>query len=188
MGRISYPPGKYDVRAHALSTKNSPRRPLHCLTMKMKMIAALSIATAAALPLAAIANACGGGDEFPTDSEFITPSGNIVCSIYADNSGASCEIREHTWVAPASTVGPAGRACDFSFGGLQFYVSQAKPGNLGCYEGASSFNARGQQTLDYGQTISRGKMTCVSAVSGVTCTDTATGHFVRVSREDYELG
>jgi hypothetical protein len=188
MGRISYPPGKYDVRAKSLSTKNPPRRPLHCLTMKIKMIAALSIATAAALPLAAIANACGGGDEFPTDSEFITPSGNIVCSIYADNSGASCEIREHTWVAPASTVGPARRACDFSFGGLQFYVSQAKPGNLGCYEGASSFNARGQQTLDYGQTISRGKMTCVSAVSGVTCTDTATGHFFRVSREDYELG
>jgi hypothetical protein len=155
--------------------------------MKLKMIAALSLATAASLPLAAIAHACGGGGEIPANSEFITPSGNIVCSIYADNSGASCEIREHTWVAPASTVGPAGRACDFDFGGLEFYVSQANPAKLGCYEGASSFTARGQQTLDYGQTISRGKMTCVSEVSGVTCTDTATGHFFRVSREDYQL-
>ena len=156
--------------------------------MKIKMIAAASIATAAALPLAAIANACGGGDDFPADSEFITPSGNIVCSIYADNSGASCEIREHAWVVPASAEGPGGRPCNLRFGGLQFYVSQAKPANLGCYEGASSFTAGGQTTLDYGQTLSRGKMTCASEVSGVTCTDTVTGHFFRVSRDDYELG
>jgi hypothetical protein len=70
------------------------------------MIAALSIA-----------NACGEGP-FPADYEFVTPSGNIVCDMYADNSGASCEVREHTWVAPASMRGPYGRACDFSFGGL----------------------------------------------------------------------
>ena len=156
--------------------------------MKIKMIAALSIATAAALPFAAIANACGGGGDFPTDDEFITPSGNVICSIYADNSGANCEIREHTWVAPLSTSGPYGRACDFSFGGLQFYVSQAKPAKLGCYEGASAFKGASPKTLDYGQTLSRGAITCDSEVSGVTCTDTATGHFFRVSRENYELG
>ena len=156
--------------------------------MKLKMIAALSIATAATLPLAAVANACGGGGDLPDDYEFVTPSGNIVCSIYADNTGANCEVREHTWVAPASTIGPFGRACDFNFGGLEFYVSQAKPANLGCYEGASKFNAPGLKTLDYGQTYSRGAMTCDSELSGVTCTDTATGHFFRVSRENYELG
>lgn len=156
--------------------------------MKITLIAALSMATAAALPLAAIANACGGGGDVPADSDFITPSGNIVCSIYADNSGASCEIRERTWVVPASAEGPAGRPCNLRFGGLQFYVSQDKPANLGCYEGASSFTGGGKETLDYGQTISRGKMTCGSEVSGVTCTDTATGHFFRVAREDYELG
>jgi hypothetical protein len=76
--------------------------------MKIKMIAALSIATAAALPLAATANACGGGGDFPADYEFVTPSGNIVCNMYADNSGANCEVREHTWAAPASTRGPYG--------------------------------------------------------------------------------
>lgn len=156
--------------------------------MKLKMIAALSIATAAALPLAAIANACGGGGELPANSDFITPSGNITCSVYSDNSGVGCEIREHTWVMPASTDGPEGRACDFNFGGLEVYVSQAKPARLGCYEGASKFNHPGVPQLDYGQSLSRGKMTCVSEVSGVTCTDTATGHFFRVSREDYELG
>ena len=156
--------------------------------MKIKMVAALSIATAAALPLAATAAACGGGGDIPENYEFITPSGNIVCSIYSDSSGANCEVREHSWVAPASITGPYGRACDFSFGGLDFYVSKGKPANLGCYEGVSEFNRTGLKTLDYGQTYSRGPITCGSEQSGVTCTDTATGHFFRVSREDYTLG
>ena len=103
--------------------------------------------------------------------------------MYADNSGPNCEVRQHTWVAPASTRGPYGRACDFSFGGLEFNVSQAKPANLCCYEGVP-----GLKTLDYGQANSRGAITCDSELSGVTCTDTATGHFFRVSRENYELG
>jgi hypothetical protein len=156
--------------------------------MKIRMIAALSVATAAALPLAAVANACGGGGDVPSDYDFVSPSGNIACAIYANGSGANCEIQDHTWVAPASTNGPYGRACDFNFGGLQIYVSQGKPANLGCYEGASQFNRPGDQTLDYGQKYSRGAITCASEPSGVTCTDTATGHFFRISSESYELG
>jgi hypothetical protein len=156
--------------------------------MKIKMIAALSIAIAAALPLAAVANACGGEGEIPEAHEFATPSGNIVCSIYSDSSGVNCEVREHTWAAPVSTVGPFGRPCDFNFGGLQFYVSQAKPAKLGCYEGASNLDAPDVKTLDYGQSYSHGAITCTSELAGMTCTDTATGHFFRVSRENYELG
>lgn len=156
--------------------------------MKIKIIAALSIATAAALALASIANACGGGGDVPQGYDFVTPSGNISCSMYADNSGANCEIREHTWAVPASIDGPFGRVCDFNFGGLEFYVSQAKPANLGCYEGSSNFNGPSPETLAYGQTYSLGKMSCDSELSGVTCTDNATGHFFRVSRENYELG
>ena len=156
--------------------------------MKITMIAALSIATAAALPLAAVANACGGGGPITENYEFVTPSGNIVCNIYSDSSGASCEIQDHTWVVPASTDGPAGRPCDFNFGGLQLYVSQGNPGKLGCYEGASNFDAPNHKTLDYGRSHSHGPITCNSELSGVTCTDTATGHFFRISRENYELG
>jgi hypothetical protein len=156
--------------------------------MKSTLIAALSIATAAALPLATVANACGGGGEIPEHREWVTPSGNIVCSVYGDGSGANCEIRDHDWAVPATTVGPDGRPCDFTFGGLQFYVSKGKPAMLGCYEGASSFNRPDLKTLDYGQSHSHGNVTCDSELSGVTCTDTATGHFFRVSRENYELG
>ena len=39
-----------------------------------------------------------------------------------------------------------------------------------------------------GQTKSVGLMTCASEPSGVTCTDTSSGHFFRVSRDSYELG
>jgi hypothetical protein len=155
------------------------------------MIAAAVIAAAATLPLAAVASACGGHVDVPADAgaDFITPSGNIACSIYSDNTGASCEVLDHTWIAPESTMGPFGRACDFTFGGLEVYVSQAKEAKVGCYEGVSKFIEPGYSTkLDYGQSIQRGKMTCSSEASGVTCTDTATGHFFRVSRENYQLG
>src|SRR4051812_47276219 len=157
-------------------------------TMKLQIIAALSIASAAALPLAAVANACGEGGEIPQDYDFATPSGNIVCSVYADSPGVNCEVRVHSSVAPTSTIGPYGRTCGLNFGGLEFYVSQAKPANLGCYEGASKFSAPQVPTLDYGQAYSHGAITCDSRLSGVTCTDTSTGHFFRVSRESYELG
>ena len=156
--------------------------------MKIKMIAAISIATAAALPLAGVANACGGGGDVPSSYDFVAPSGNIACTIYGDGSGASCEIQDHTWVAPASTDGPGGRACNFNFGGLQIYVSRGKPAGLGCYEGAGKFNKPTEQVLGYGQKYSRGVSTCVSEPSGVTCTDTVTGHFFRISRDSYELG
>jgi hypothetical protein len=152
------------------------------------MIAAASIAAAAALPLAAVANACGGGGDIPPNHEFATPSGNIACSIYGDGTGVNCEVREHNWAVPADTDGPAGRPCDFNFGGLEFYLSQGKPGKLGCYEGASSFIRPPSPTLDYGKSESFGTITCDSATSGVTCADTATGHFFRVSRETFELG
>ncbi len=71
---------------------------------------------------------------------------------------------------------------------LAFYVSKGNPGKLGCYEGASNFTASNLKTLDYGQTLTQGAITCTSELSGVTCTDTATGHFIRVARESYDLG
>ena len=46
----------------------------------------------------------------------------------------------------------------------------------------------GEQTLNYGQTISAGTITCDSEPSGMTCTDSSTGHYFRVSRDSYSLG
>lgn len=57
-----------------------------------------------------------------------------------------------------------------------------------CIPGSQQPQFGGLQTLAYGQTRSIGAITCSSEPSGVTCTDSGTGHFFRVSRDSYELG
>jgi hypothetical protein len=42
--------------------------------------------------------------------------------------------------------------------------------------------------LDYGQTRTLGSISCESEPSGVTCSDSSTGHFFRISRDSYQLG
>jgi hypothetical protein len=43
-------------------------------------------------------------------------------------------------------------------------------------------------TLAYGQTKSAGVMSSDGEQSGVTCTDSSTGHYFHVSRDVLELG
>jgi hypothetical protein len=146
--------------------------------MKIKMIAALSIATAAtALPVAAIAHA---NTPF---YDFQSPSGNIHCELtgdYKDNPYANCTVQQSTY---------AGQLCQEP--GLvipQFVVAQGEPPVdphhcVGINGGVATL-----PTLDYGQTRSLGTITCDSEPSGVTCTDSSTGHFFRVSGDSYQLG
>jgi hypothetical protein len=44
------------------------------------------------------------------------------------------------------------------------------------------------ETLAYGQARTFGSITCDSESSGMTCTDSSTGHYFRISRDTYELG
>jgi hypothetical protein len=44
------------------------------------------------------------------------------------------------------------------------------------------------QTLAYNSSISHGTITCYSKTTDVTCSDTYTGHYFRISRESYALG
>jgi hypothetical protein len=157
--------------------------------MKIKMIAALSIATAAALPLAATAHACGGSvDPAYLSHTFQSPSGNIACDYqvgYRDdpNKGyVSCEVRDHTWVAPRAPV------CAGYDGDELSMIGEASQPSWGCFSGVGPLGESDKSTLDYGQTLSVGPITCDSEPSGVTCTGSNTGHFFRVSRESYEVG
>jgi hypothetical protein len=104
----------------------------------------------------------------------------------------SCEVRDHTWVAPAATcTGPyddAERAQSGGADGNEFPLIEGEPALLSCYWGAGRLSSPHKSTLDYGQTLSVGTITCDSETSGVTCTDSSTGHFFRVSRESYQLG
>jgi hypothetical protein len=156
--------------------------------MKIKMIAALSIATAAtALPLAAVAHADNN------HQQFASPSGNIRCILNGQDSPtpiAMCQIGDHTYVAPpGSTRDQTGGSCPSGSDlGRDFRLDQGKPAYLTCSYSALGSGFGPWPTLDYGQTRSLGTLTCDSQPSGMTCTDTSTGHFFRVSSESYQLG
>ena len=158
--------------------------------MKITMIAALSIAAAATvLPLAASAHA----DD--TSYRFLSPSGDIGCDMEDDAGGtlfAVCKIQEHVWVAPPSEYCQQA-AVPGATGGLGSDL-QLRQGNPPCV-GFSMDQffwppdpLANYPTLGYGQTHSLGTITCDSEPSGVTCTDSSTGHFFRMSRDFYQLG
>ncbi len=157
--------------------------------MKITLIAALSIAAAAtALPLAATAHAD------PTSSfGFLSPSGNIGCEMFdrGDGNGyAVCKIRDHTWVATpseycqrAAVPGATGEP------GSDLMLGQGKPPCANSAMVQIFFSGPyAAAPLAYGETHTVATITCDSEPSGVTCTDTGSGHFFRMSRESYQLG
>jgi hypothetical protein len=144
--------------------------------IKSTTLALTATATAAAtVALAATAHA-------GIPPSFQTPSGNILCWIADD--AAACRIIDYTYAAA-----PAG-ACPSPGWANGFWLDDGKPAELLCSTGppGSYTGLRTHTTLDFGQTRSVGVMTCASDASGVTCTDTSTGHFFRVSRDSYQLG
>jgi hypothetical protein len=155
--------------------------------MKITTLALIATATVAAtIALPATANA----DSSLPDYQFQSPSGNIVCLMGA-NIGAAiagCEVRDHNWVIPSPTDygssptnGHTGGCVD------RFELDQGDaPSSTECLTG--SVFPPGLHTLDYGQTRSVGVITCDSEPSGMTCTDSSTGHFFRISNDSYQLG
>lgn len=116
--------------------------------------------------------------------QFQTPDGNIACSMGPSTtdglSFAGCEIGNHTYVAP-----PTPPNCHLAYGD-RFTLVQGSPPVLDCH--GDTIRVPGLATLPYGQTRSSGPITCDSEATGVTCTDSSTGHFFRVSPDSYQLG
>ena len=112
---------------------------------------------------------------------FRSPSGNINCTLSTPggDNAARCEVVNHTWTAP-----PPPPDCHLNSGD-RFYLTQGGSAVVGCY--AQEFPVA-ESTLGYGQSRSFGTITCDSEYTGMTCTDTSTGHYFRVSRDGYELG
>jgi hypothetical protein len=143
--------------------------------VKMQRILVVpAISASAAIPLTPMAQA--GSFE-----HFQSPSGNIVCGMTSSDSGASasCEISDHTWVAPPRPV-----PCEGAWG-KRISLHQGGAPKLVC----SSDSLRGGDiaTLGYGSTWFVDPITCDSEIAGMTCTDGSTGHYFRISRESYEL-
>lgn len=125
---------------------------------------------------------------------FLSPSAAIGCAMENDNRDgtayAVCRIQDPTWVAPPSGVcqlasipGAIGQP------GSDLQLRQGNAPCLGAHMRQLPDPRLGNfPTLDYGQSHTVGAITCDSEPSGVTCTDSSTGHYFRVSRESYQLG
>ena len=143
-------------------------------TLKATMIATAAAAAAIALPATANAGVP------PT---FETPSHNILCWVSETMTG--CQIVDYTY--SVSPLPPECKSGQYPGG---FMLMSGQPAKLSCNDTPpGTYNGiRGHRTLDYGQSQTAGAMTCVSETSGVTCTDTSSGHFFRVSRDSFQLG
>jgi hypothetical protein len=113
-------------------------------------------------------------------SSFRSPSGNINCTLSTPggDNAARCEVVDHTWSAPPPPD------CHMNSGD-RFGLAQGGAAVVGCY--GQEFPVA-ETTLGYGQSRSLGTITCDSEYTGMTCTDSSTGHYFRVSRDTYELG
>jgi hypothetical protein len=112
---------------------------------------------------------------------FQSPSGNIRCAMFAydGQNSVRCDIDDYSWTAP-----PRSPNCQLSWGS-RFKLEQGGAAVFDCY--AQELPAV-EQTLGYGEARTVGTITCGSEPSGMTCADSSTGHYFRVSRETYEVG
>jgi hypothetical protein len=148
---------------------------------RLVLIGAATVAAAIAIPAKARA------DPDYSDSQFFqSPSGNIHCEMGYDQKldpGAVCTIAHSTYAEQCQSAG----LIVWPQFGLWQGGSALSPKDMSCVVGDNK--APKYPTLDYGQkTRSFGAINCDSEQSGVTCTDSTTGHFFRVSQESYQLG
>lgn len=116
-----------------------------------------------------------------TEYHFQSPSGNIACML-ADvlNGGVECDIADYIYAVPAR---PAN--CPLNFGD-RFALSPGEAPLMMCHADTVRVPG-GMQTLNYGQTMSLGPISCNSEPAVMTCTDARTRHYFRVARDSYEL-
>ena len=100
---------------------------------------------------------------------FQSPTGNIHCMIYGTDQTAEarCDLLE---LVPSRL--PAPRGCDLDWGHA-FAVERTGRAGLACV--GDTVADPGNAILIYGAAVSLGGITCVSAKTGVTCTN-AEGH------------
>ena len=111
---------------------------------------------------------------------FQSPTGNIHCgiSVWAGGAEARCDLRELT---QSYSKRPAG--CDLDWGS-SFYVGARGAGGLTCH--GDTLIDRRNPVLGYGQAVSLGGISCVSAKTGMTCTN-AEGRGFSVAKAKQKL-
>lgn len=102
------------------------------------------------------------GDDFVA---LQSPTGNIHCvlSTWSGGAEARCDLRALT---PSYRQRPAG--CDLDWGD-SFYVGARGAAGLTCH--GDTVIDRRNPVLGYGEAVSLGGISCVSAQTGMTCTN-----------------
>jgi hypothetical protein len=148
---------------------------------------------AAATAAAAIALSATAHADDTQYANFLSPSGNINCSImllppfavngvdYSGNNIVQCELVDHTWQPPQAC------ATASEVVGVSMRADATAPPVVDCEKYPNQLPLP-WPTLDYGQKQTLGVITCDSEPSGITCTNTDTGLFFRVSSESYDVG
>ena len=114
--------------------------------------------------------------------QFQSPSGDITCVMSAFQGiapRASCGV-----VDPAYVIPPRPQSCLGAFGDQIDMVEGSSPAMV-CH--SDTTRGSGLPTLQVGETRSLASFTCKSEPAAITCTDSTTGHFFRISRESYNL-
>jgi hypothetical protein len=111
---------------------------------------------------------------------FRSPTGNIHCSLYTWEEGteARCDLRELT---PSYKKFPG--TCELDWG-ASFGVMSGGKGYLVC--AGDTVMDPANPVLGYGQAVSLGGISCVSAKTGITCTN-AEGHGFSVAKAKQKL-
>lgn len=106
---------------------------------------------------------------------FQSPTGNIQCGLYRGDQGASvrCDLMA---LNPSYTKQPA--SCEFDWGS-SFAVDDVGKGYVACVSDAVGDPSNG--VLPYGEAISLGGISCVSAKTGMTCTN-GEGHGFTIAK------
>ena len=113
----------------------------------------------------------------PKQYEFFqSPSKNIGCA--ATDGEVRCDIKQHTWKAPAK---PAG--CELDYGnGLAI-----EAGSTAGFVCAGDTTLNNGNVLEYGEVNKVGLISCKSTEAGMTCVDDETGRGFFLAREKYQI-
>jgi hypothetical protein len=114
-------------------------------------------------------------------TSFSSPSTNIGCNIFQGDGHwiARCDIRQRDWSAPQRP-----RSCRLDYG-QGVYISSV--GGRARYVCAGDTALGPTRILDYGQSITRGPIKCLSLVIGMRCNDMRTGHGFLLARGAVKL-
>lgn len=129
------------------------------------------------------------------DVSFGSPSGNIGCSILgAENHSLwGCAIDEKEWTFPRDSPDdycydaqvPCGGGIEADGAELPHPRYRGDPGFPGAFV---SYGVTGVvRTLEYGQSVTFGDVTCFSETAAVTCINNVSGHGFVIARDRNDI-